>query len=176
MTKVGQVYRQTLVNRIKDSIDKNNNVFVISYSKLSGPQVNDLRKNLKKIGANVFVAKNTLARVALKDLKHDSLADRVSGQMAFIYSSSDSAEVSKLLIKFTKDFESLKLQGGLLEGRMVEQSDIKRLSDLPSREVLLATLLATIQSPLTRLASALNAKTYDLLSILKQLSEKKGGS
>ena len=176
MTTVGQLYRQTLVNRIKNSLDKNSNVFVISYSKLSGPQVNDLRKNLKKIGADVFVAKNALARIALKDLKHDSLADRVSGQMAFVYSSADSVEVSKLLIKFTKDFESLKLQGGLLDGRILEQADIKTLSDLPPKEVLLATLFATIQSPLTRLASALNAKTYDLLSLLKQISEKKGGN
>ncbi len=176
MTKVGQLYRQKLVNRIKDSLDKNSNVFVLSYSKLSGPKANDLRKSLKKAGADVFVAKNSLARLALKDLKHDSLAEKVSGQTAFIWSSSDAVEISKLLIKFTKDAETLKIQGGLLDGQILKQSDVKTLSDLPSREVLLSMLLSTLQSPLSRLASALNAKTQELLSILKQMSEKKGGN
>ena len=176
MTKVGQLYRQKLVNRIKDSLDKNSNVFVLNYSHLSGAQANDLRKGLKKIGADVFVTKNALARIALKDLKHDVLADKISGQTAFIWSSADSSEVSKLLVKFTKTSEFLKLQGGILDGQIIKSSDIQTLSDLPSREVLLSMLLSTIQSPLTRLASALNAKTYDLLSILKQISEKRGGS
>ena len=176
MTKVGQLYRQKLVNRIKDSLDKNSNVFVLNYSRLSGPQANDLRKNLKKLGADVFVTKNALARIALKDLKHDALAEKITGQTAFIWSSADSVEVSKLLVKFTKTSEFLKLQGGILDGQVIQQADIQTLSDLPSREVLLSMLLATIQSPLTRLASALNAKTQELLSILKQISEKKGGS
>jgi large subunit ribosomal protein L10 len=176
MIKVGTLYRKTLVNRIKNSLDKSSNVFVLNYSKLSGAQVNDLRKDLKKLGADVFVTKNTLARIALKELKHDGLAEKVSGQTAFIWSSADSVEISKLLVKFTKDSEFLKLQGGLLDGQILQQSDIKKLSDLPSREVLLSMLLSALQSPLTRLASALNAKTYDLLSLLKQISEKKGGS
>ena len=68
------------------------------------------------------------------------------------------------------------IAGGLLEGKELNKNDVKKLSDLPSREVLLSMLLSTIQSPLTRLAGALNAKTRDLISVLKQLSEKKGGN
>ena len=75
-----------------------------------------------------------------------------------------------------KDFETVIVQGGLLQGKLIEQADIKKLSELPSRDVLLSMLLSAIQSPLTRLAGALNAKTRDLVSVLKQLSEKKGGN
>jgi large subunit ribosomal protein L10 len=176
MKRVGQVYRDTLVNRIKDSVDKKNNTFLLSYTKLSGPQLNDLRKTLKKVGADVCVSKNAIAQIALKNLKHDRLADRVNGQTAFVWSDADSVEISKILIKFAKDIENIKLQGGLLEGKILEKDDVKKLSELPSKQVLLAMLLGTLQSPLTRLAGALNAKNRELLSILKQLSEKKGGT
>ena len=176
MTKVGQVYRSGLSNRIKEGVEKNSNVFLLNYTKLSAPQMNDFRKSLKKIGADVCVSKVSIAQIALKELKHDKLAERLCGQTAFVLSNKDSVEVSKILVKFTKDAENLKLQGGLLEGKVLESDDIKRLSELPSREVLLAMLLGVLQSPLTRLAGALNAKNQELLSILKQLSEKKGGN
>ena len=93
-----------------------------------------------------------------------------------VWGGSDSAEVSKILIDFIKTSEKVVVQGGLLQGRILEQADIKKLSELPSKEVLLATLFATIQAPLTRFAGALNAKTRDLLSVLKQLGEQKGGN
>ncbi len=92
------------------------------------------------------------------------------------HSTQYSAEISKVLCKFSKECEFVKLSAGLLEGRILNLDDIKKLSELPSKQVLLALLFGTIQAPLTRLAGALNAKTQELLSILKQLSEKKGGS
>ena len=62
----------------------------------------------------------------------------------------------------------------MLDGAFLTQEQIKTLSDLPSREVLLANFLGTMSAPLTRFASGLNAKTCDLMSILKQKSEKGG--
>ena len=177
MTRVGQVYRGKLKDNLRQAVSDNQNVFILSYTRLSAPRISDLRRTLKKAGAQVFVSKNSLARIALKDLKHDTLAERVIGQTAFIWTNKDSAEISKILVKFAKEAgESAKLKGGLVSAQVIAEGDIKRLSELPSREVLLSQLLATIQAPLTRLAYVLNAKSIDVLSILKQLSEKKGGS
>lgn len=176
MKRVGQIFRENLVDQIKGGIDKNTAVFVLNYSNLASPTLSNLRKNLSETGAEVIVSKNSLARVALEDLKQNKLAERLVGQTAFVWSSTDSVAISKILVKFAKECETFKVQGGLLEGRLLESDDIAKLSELPSREVLLANLLGTIQAPLTRLACALNAKSRDLLSILKQLSEKKGGN
>ncbi|HPN88117.1 MAG TPA: 50S ribosomal protein L10 [Candidatus Omnitrophota bacterium] len=175
MKTIGQIFREILANDVKKGINKNNNVFVLSYSKLSSAQICDLRKMLKKSGAQVYVSKNTIARIALQDLNFQELADKIDNQTAFIWSNADAVDIAKAIIKFVKDFDVVKVQGGLLQGRVLNHDDVKRLSDLPSREVLLSQLLGTIQAPLSRLANALNAKTRDLLSILKQLSEKKGG-
>lgn len=176
MKKVGQLYRESLVNQVKKGVADNDNVFLLSYSQVSGLQMSDLRKSLKRVGADVCATRNSIVKLALKEMEHEGLSEKVSGQTALIWGGIDSSEISKILVEFAKDSENIVVQGGLLQGRMLEQGDIKKLSELPSREVLLAMLLATIQSPLTRFAGALNAKTRDLLSVLKQLSEKKGGN
>lgn len=176
MKKVGQLFRENLVNQVTEGIDKNSSVFVFNYSRVSSFQLGELRKKMKQAGADVYVSKNAIAQIALKNLKHDVLAERINGQTAFVWGSADSAQISKILVGFAKECEHVKLQGGLLDGKILEQNDIKRLSDLPSREVLLGQLLGTIQAPITRLMYCLNAKSIDLLSILKQYSEKKGGN
>lgn len=174
--KVGEIFRKQLVGAIKDGVDKNENTFLVSYSGISAAQMNVLRKDLSKKSAKMRVTKSNIARIALKDQKLEPASAGVRDQVAFIHTNSDAAEVSKILVKFSKECKGFAVQGGLLQGAYLAKDDVSRLSDLPSREVLIAKLLSLMQSPATKLAYILNAKSRDLLSILKQYSEKKGGS
>ena len=175
MKTVGKIFREGLVAEVKQGLEDNEAAFLLSYSNLSANQIGELRKKLSDAGASVFVSKNKTAAIALRELKHDALADRVEGQTAFVWTSADSAAVSKILIDQTKDCETFAVQGGVLDGRILEKADVKKLSDLPPREVLLGQLLGTLQAPVSRLLSAFNAKSRDLLSILKQYSESREG-
>jgi len=175
MKKVGQLIREGIAEKIRHNVTEHGTTFLVSYSKMSSPKMNNFRKALRAAGAKVYVSKNRIAKKTLAELKFDEMSSKITQQIAFVWSNSDSVEVAKVLIKLTKDLEGLQIQGGVLDGKAVQQADVKRLSDLPSREVLLTMLAQTIQSPLTRLAGALNAKTRDLIYILKQLSEKAGG-
>lgn len=176
MKRVGQAFRESLVNRIKDGVGQNGCTFLVSYSQVPGSQLNDFRKRLKAAGAQVYVSKNSLAQIALKDIQQKSMAEKITGQMAFVWGRADSAAMAKALVQFAKECPNVTIRGGLLDGTIIEKEQIIQLSELPSRTVLLTMLLGAIQSPLTRLAGTLNAKTRDLLSILKQLSAKKGGN
>ncbi len=176
MNKVGRFIRENLVQHIKEGCEKNNNTFVVSYTKVSGPKMNTLRRNLKQVGARVFVSKNKLAQKALQELKQERIANRLKGQTALVWSNADAVEISKALMKFVKGTEGVLIEVGFVDGSLLEKSDVERLSNLPSKDVLQVKLLQTMLAPATRLAYALNAKTRDLLSILKQLSEKKGGN
>ncbi len=176
MEKVGRVLRTRLIDDIKEGLRTRQNAFLVSYSSVSAAQINDLRKELKRIGADMFASKNRLAQLALQDAHQDELAESVKGQMAFVWSNADAVTVSKLLKEFSAKCEGVKIRGGVVAGSFLAEQDFVRLADLPSREILLAQVLQTILSPLTRFAGTLNAKSQDLLSILKQLSEKKGGS
>jgi len=176
MGKVGQIFRKGLAENIKQEISGKKGTFLISYSSLNAAQMDSLRKKLKDLNVQVYVSKNRIAQLVLKDLAQEQLAGKVEHQTAFAWTDHDAAAVSKALVDFAKDNENIHIQGGLIEGAFLQKADVQRLADLPSKEILQAQLLAMIVSPLTRLAGALNAKTRDLLSILKQLSEKKGGS
>ena len=174
--RVGELYRQKIAVSVKDGITKSSSTFVVSFRGVSSAKMDSLRKDLRRKKADVLVAKTSVARIAFKEAKLQSLAERIEGQLALVLSDADASEISRILVKFAKDYEGFVLKGGVLDGNLLEPDQIRTLSDLPSREVLLSQLLGTMQAPLTRFMGALNGKTRDLLSILKQLSEKKGGS
>ncbi len=176
MKRVGQIFRASLVEGLKSNLEVSNNFFILSYSQISALQISDFRKKLKGLGASVFVSKNTIAQIALKDLEYQALAEKITGQTAIVCSESEVSVIAKAIVEFEKECEGVVVQAGLLEDRILDSAEVKKLSDLPSREALLATLLVTLQAPAARLAGALNAKSRDLLSILNQLSEKKGGN
>ncbi len=174
MKRVGQIFRESLVNHIKKDVQGRGSTFLVSYTRVSGPKMNTIRKTLQALGAEFYASRNQMAQRALKDLSLEPLSQEIQGQTAFVFSNADTVEISKTLVKFTKEYEGLVIRGGFVKGTILGKKDIERLSDLPSKKVLFAMLLGTLQSPATRLASVLNGKTRELLSILKQFSEKGG--
>ena len=171
MMKVGTLYRQRMANSVKEGIAEKSSTFVVSYRGISSAKMNTLRKDLKRKKAEVLVSKTSVARIALKEAKCEDLANRIEGQMALILSNANASEVSKVLVNFAKSYEGFIVRGGVLDGAFLTEEQVKTLSDLPSREVLLAKLMGTMTAPLSRFASALNGKTRDLISILKQKTE-----
>ena len=169
--KVGEIYRQKMASSVKEGVTKKSSTFVVSYRGISSAKMNILRKDLKRKKAEVLVSKTSVARLALKEANQEDLAARIEGQMALILSNADASEVSKVLVKFSKDYEGFSVRGGVLDGAFLTEDQVKTLSDLPPREVLLAKLLGTMAAPISRFAGALNGKTRDLISILKQKSE-----
>ncbi len=131
MATVGRMIRENMVNRLKDGMEKHPSVFVVSYTKLSSGKMDEFRKSLKRAKAKIYVSRNTIARKALKDLSLDKLNDKINGQMAFIFSDADSAEISKTLTKFVKECEGILVKGGLFQGEILEGKDIARLAELP---------------------------------------------
>ena len=171
MMKVGTLYRQRMASSVKEGVAKKSSTFVVSYRGISSAKMNILRKDLKRKKAEVLVSKTSVARIALKEANQENLANSIDGQLALILSNADASEVSKVLVNFAKSYEGFVVRGGVLDGAFLSQEDVKTLSDLPSREVLLAKLMGTMNAPLIRFATGLNAKTRDLMSILKQKSD-----
>ncbi|MFZ5800988.1 MAG: 50S ribosomal protein L10 [Candidatus Omnitrophota bacterium] len=173
MTKLGQLYREGLTRQLTKGLEKRDNIFVLKFSGLSSPAMNELRKELRRQGARILVVRNSVARRTLKDLAMEGMEPMIEGPVGFIYSDSDAAEVSKTLVKFVKAHEVSQLKGGLLQGGTLSVEDIKRLSNLPSRQVLLSMLLGALQSPMSALSYVLGYNLRALLFALKQLGDKK---
>lgn len=173
MTKLGQIYRQGLATQLKERLTNQDNIFVLNFSGISSSAMSDLRKELSRQGARLIVVRNSIVKRTLKDIALDSLEGSICGSVALVYSDSDAANVSRTLMKFIKDQETSKVQGGWLKQGLLSSDDIKRLSTLPNKEVLISMLLSTIQSPISSLTYVLGYKLRALLFALKQISEKK---
>lgn len=174
--KIGKIYRKKITAKVHDGVVNESSAFVINFRNVPSSDICTLRKNLKQKNAKVYLSRNSLARVGIQGTLLAPLTEKLDGQTLFVWTSADAVDIAKALMQFAGKNENIIIRGGVVSSQLLLQNDVKRLSDLPSREVLLAQLLGTLQSPMTRLARTLNGKTVELLSILKQISEKRGGN
>jgi large subunit ribosomal protein L10 len=125
------------------------------YRGLSVAQMTTLRRKAHESKIYLRVVKNTLARRAADGTSYECLKDAMVGPLAYAISA-DPVAVAKLLSEFAKDNEQLKIKAAAMSGKMVSLDQVKALASLPSREVLLATLLGTMQAPIANFVRTLN--------------------
>ncbi len=158
---------------MREGLTKSSCAFLMGYSGVKSAEMSQLRKALKQLGAKVYVTRNTLVKRSLKYLERTKLADFVQGPTAFIYSDRDAAAIAKALLKFSQVHESVKLPGGFLSEQILDAQLFKELASLPSREVLYAMLLGTLNSGLNNLLFILHSRVSGLLYILKEIGQMK---
>ena len=172
MKKLSTIFKEASENRIKKGLKDSEAFFVVKYSKLSGPDLNALRKSLRGIDSEMLVVRNNTARRALAG-QNEALLNFVQGPCGFVFSKKEPVEASKVLFNFTKDHVNLILAGGLLKDKLLSSKDIEALAKLPSREVLLARAVMAIKSPITGLVFVLKGNLRKLVFCLDQIKQKK---
>ena len=127
-------------------------VTLVAASKgLTVAKTRELRRALRQAGGELKVAKNTLARRALKDTAFAVLEELLTGPTGLVFGYDDPIAVAKVLVRFTEENAKLSITGGALEGRLLPGTAVTELAKLPSREVLLGMLLGLLQAPATQL-------------------------
>ena len=122
----------------------------------------------------IQIVKNTLAKRAVEDTEFECLSEHFSGPIA-IALSEDPVATAKTIHEFAKANPLFKVQTGAMQGRLVDTEQLKQLADLPSREVLLSTLIGTMAAPMQKLVRTLNAVPSSLLYALVAIRESKSG-
>lgn len=173
MKKLGLLFKETSEGMIRTSLSESNTVFIIKYSKLSSPDLTSLRQSLKGSQADLFVVKNSVARRALKAAGLDSLLKSVEGPCGMVFIKDEPVGISKVLCNFAKEHENLKLEAGLLKDKVLSSKDIEALAKLPSREVLRAQVVMTLNSPISSLVIVLNQTLKKFVICLDQIRQKK---
>ncbi len=164
----------TQLAEIVKKLNESKAIIITEYAGLTVSEQNMLRAEADKNGGAFLVTKNNLMRLALeeksKDLAKD-LGDFLQGPTAVLFSP-DAVNAAKVVSKFSEDHEKLKIKTGIMDDKIITIADIKALSKLPSREQLLASLLAQLQAPATALVRQLSAPMQNFVYGLEALRAK----
>ena len=146
-------------------------LFVADYTGLKVDQFAELRNRLFNVGARCHVVKNTFLRRAVTDAGLPELGE-LSGQSAIIVGDKDVAAAAKVLKTFAAEFKKPSVKTGIVDRLVVSTEQIQVIADLPSREVLLATLLGVLQAPASKLVRVLNEPASSLARVLQAHADK----
>lgn len=173
MTKIGKLFRETVDKRLQKEIKNSDTLLMLQYSGLSSVQMTLLRTVLKEAQSRLFVTKISLIRKALKDAKIEGLDSFLEGPTAIVFAPKDISNISKVLAKFAKENTQVNLRGAYFEKRILNKKDLQAISELPSKDILIATVVFSIKAPLSNLVYTLQGNLNKLVTILNQIKDKK---
>ena len=148
-------------------------MLVANYQGLNVAQISILRSQISAANSNFRVAKNTLAKMAIKNTNFEMLEKLFVGPTSIAYSD-DPVSTSKVLVEFAKDNDNLKILGGVMGDKELSVEDINTLASLPSLEVLRAKLIGLLVTTQTSIVCALNATPSGLARIINTKYNDKG--
>ena len=137
------------VEELKEAFTSSNAAVLTEYRGITVKGLQDLRRALGE-DASYAVAKNTLTQIAAREAGLEGLEDKLTGPTAIAFIRGDVATVAKGLRDFAKDNPLLVIKAGVMDGRVLDADEVKKLADLESREVLLAKLAGAMQANLSK--------------------------
>lgn len=139
-------------------------------------EINEFRRSLEKSGMRYKVIKNTLARRAFAEAGVPGFDKSLKGMTGVVFSGPDAVGSAKILKDLLKGLPTIKVQAGFFDGTTMAESCVDTVASLPSREDILAQLLATLNEGPRQLVSVLQAPGRDLVQLLKNYEDKLAGA
>ena len=165
--------KKRITDDLQGRLKKSTIVILTDYKGLDVSAMNALRRKLREANAEYQVAKNSLLVRASEGNDVALIKDQFKGPSAIALSYDDPVAPAKVLTDFIKENKNFEIKVGVLNGKVVDFEGIKALSSLPSREVLLAQVLSTMNAVPTSLVTALSDVPRRLLNVLNAINEQK---
>ncbi len=147
-------------------------VVFVNYSGVGVGDLQSIRKELREAGMDLKVAKKTLLDLVLK--KHNIPVDTQSleGQIAVAFGYKDEVMAAKIIYKFTKKIEKLKILAGILDKEFIGQDIVMALAQIPSYKELLAKMVGSMQAPIAGFVNVMQGNIRGLVQVLNAISKK----
>lgn len=169
--------KQEQVTLMLEKLKRAKAVFLADFRGMNVEKATTLRNELRAASVEYKVFKNTLLDIAAKDTDIAALTQNLAGPTAVAISYDDPVGAAKVLSKFAKDSKGVfNLKAGVLSGTLLDVAQIQALADLPSREVLIAKMLGSMQAPATNFVGVLAAIPASLVRALDAIRVQKEGS
>ena len=158
---------------LKKDLSEAKNLFVAQFQGMTVAQDTELRQKIRASNSKYRVVKNTLARKAVEGTPAHNVAKSFEGSTGIAFNSNDPVSLAKALAAYAKTNPLFVFKAGIVEGRVVDVSQISNIASMPSKPELIGKLLFLVNSPAQRIAICINGVARNLAVVLKQAVEQK---
>ena len=149
--------KQVVIDEIKERFEKSVSVVVVDYLGITVAEADELRKALREENVGFTVYKNKLVKRAIEGTEYEGLIDALKGSSAFAFCEEDATASARIIAKAIKKYKKMEFKGGIVEGQVYDKAQIEALSEIPSKEELIARFMGSIQSPISKLVRTFKA-------------------
>lgn len=173
--------KQAIVAELKDQLTSAKGVVLTGYKGLTVAQDTELRRELRANGVTYHVVKNTMLRLAAKDAGIEGLDSHLEGTTAFAFSAEDAVAPAKVICDFMnknklEEAGILTVKVGMVEGKVIDEKEVKALASLPSREELIAKLLGSMNAPISNTVNVLQGVIRNAVYVLDAVRAQKASA
>ena len=170
--------KEAVVAELKEQLSSAKGAVFTSYKGLTVAQDTKLRRELREAGITYRVVKNTMTRIAAKELGLDGISEHLEGTTALAFSTEDAVQPAKVICAFMKknkleEAGILSIKVGLVEGKVISDKEVKALASLPSREELIAKLMGSMNAPITNTVGVLQGVIRNAVYVLDAIRAQK---
>ena len=153
--------KQVIIDEIKAKLDGAQSAVVIDYMGTTVAQADEMRKKLREANVDYTVYKNTLIKRAIEGTEFAPLAEVLDGPSAIAISKDDATAPARVLKEVIDSFKKMEFKAGVVEGTYYDQNGIQEIASIPSRDVLIAKFMGSIQSPVSKFVRTVQAIADD---------------
>ena len=163
--------KKVYIDEMSKQFENSKAVMVTHYQGLTMPQIDELRSKMREHGIIFKITKNRITKLALEKTRCKDLAGLFTGPTAVAFSE-DAIISARILSKFAKDNENLKLIGGIMENEVLDQAGVQNVATLPTLDEARANIVGILNAPASKLVSILLARSEKMSSLSAENSEK----
>ena len=161
--------KKQVVSELKDVFEHSGIIVAAKYTGITVAEMSNLRTKMRENSANVRVAKNRLARIAIEKSPPEGMKHLLVDQIVLMYSE-DPVTAAKISVEFAKTNENLKIVGGAMGDKILDSNGVTEVSKLPSREEVLSSISALLTAPGGNLAASLTGPASAIAGVLENIA------
>lgn len=165
--------KQVLLDQYKEFLKDNPNYFIVNTDRVTMPQITEIKKALQETGGSFYVVKNTLFKIAAEEAGQPDKLQEIDGPTGVVVCGEDPTAPARALKDIQKEHQVMDAKAGVLFGEYTDADKVKALAEIPTRDVLLAKLVGTMNAPLSGLASVLKGNVRKFVLAVSEIQKTK---
>lgn len=166
--------KQEVIHRLKEQFQESSSVICVDFRGVNVGQITQFRSQLREASGTYRVVKNTLARRAITETSFQELDQFLVGPTGIVFCPGDPMDLAKVVKKFVAETNgALKIKGGIVDGAVFDAKGIEKVATLPSRQELLAQLVASLQAPVSGLVGTLEGVFREFVYTMQAIADQK---